>query len=91
MVDEELMQRVVKEKETMKKVFEGLKLSEESKKATEFFDMASNYYKDSLFFFEKKDYVRAFEAITISWSYIDAGVKMGFFSVPRELAEHFTS
>ena len=40
---------------------------------------------------EKKDYIRAFEAIVISWAYIDAGIKVGLFEVPIDLREYFTS
>jgi hypothetical protein len=53
--------------------------------------MASNYFKDSKFFLDKQDYIRAFEAVVISWSYIDAGIKADFFEVPKNLKKYFTS
>ncbi len=89
---EELKERAEKEIKMMRKVFSKIELiNENDKLADEFFNMASNYFKDSNFFFQNKDYIRAFEAIVISWSYVDAGIKAGMFSVSKELKNYFTS
>jgi len=53
--------------------------------------MAVNYYKDGIYFFSKKDFIRAFEAFIISWSYVDAGLKMKFFKVPSAKEKWFTA
>lgn len=90
-MDENLKERTEKEINMMKSVFSGLKIKEKSKLEEDFFSMASNYFKDSEFFLRKNDYIRAFESIVISWSYIDAGIKSGFFSVGDNLKEYFTS
>ncbi len=91
MAEEELAERLKREKEIMDEVFKSIENLSDSETAKEFFSMAENYYKDSSFFFDKKDFLRSFEAIVISWSYIDAGIKAGFFSVPDKLKEYFTS
>ncbi len=91
-MDDEIKKRAEKELEMMKKVFKVIKIEEENDKtALSFFDMARNYFSDSEFFFEKEDYIRAFEAVVISWSYIDAGIKAGFFSVSSDFSSYFTN
>jgi hypothetical protein len=76
----------------MGKVLASLELKNDSKGARDFLAMAKNYYKDSVYFSsEKNDEIRAFEAVVISWAYIDAGIKMGFFSVDDSLKPYFTA
>jgi hypothetical protein len=79
-----------KEKTRLQEVFSMLKIKE-SKKAREFYEFAHNYFKDGLYFFEKQKFLQAFEAFVISWSYIDAGLKLEFFSVPQEQKKWFTA
>lgn len=91
-MDDDLKERTEREISMMEKVFRALSVKDdENKLSSEFFDMSSNYFNDSKFFMEKKDYIRAFEAIVISWAYIDAGIKIGLFEVPVDLREYFTS
>jgi hypothetical protein len=91
-MDEDLADRAKKEIDMMQKVFKLLTVKEkDSKLPLDFFDMASNYFRDSKFFFDKKDYLRSFEAVVISWSYIDAGIKADFFEVSDDLKKYFTS
>lgn len=54
------------------------------------FQMANAYFKDSFHFSKKGDLVSAFEAINISWGYIDSGMRLGLFDVPVELKKWFT-
>ena len=90
-MDDDLKERTEKEINMMEKVFRFLSVKNgENKLSSEFFDMASNYFSDSKFFMEKKDYIRAFEAVVISWAYLDAGIKAGLFEVPANLREYFT-
>jgi hypothetical protein len=90
-MDNNLKNRAVKEISMMEKVFESLVIKDSKDSvSSEFFNMSSNYFNDGKFFMEKKDYLRAFEAVVISWSYIDAGLKAGFFNVPEDLRHYFT-
>lgn len=91
-MDDELKERTEKEIMQMEKVFATIVMAVEGDNtAQSFFNMAANYFNDSRFFFGKKDYIRAFEAVVISWSYVDAGIKAGFFSVAGDLREYFTN
>jgi len=49
--------------------------------AEDFFDMASRYYSDAKFFFDKEDYVNAFAALNYSHGWLDAGARIGLFKV----------
>ncbi len=53
-------------------------------------DFARNYASDSNHFFEKKDFVEAFEAAIIAWAYIDIGFKLDLLDIPKYLHKHFT-
>jgi hypothetical protein len=91
-MDDELRERTEKEIEMMRKVFKAIRVKEDNNPISiSFFDMASNYFSDCVFFFEKQDYIRAFESVVISWSYIDAGIKADFFTVTKDLKQYFTS
>jgi len=80
-----------KEIQRMEKVFEKLEITEKTNKnAAEFRDFAKRYFSDGKYFYEKKKYIEAFEAEIIAWAYVDVGLKLGFFSVPKELKGNFT-
>ncbi len=53
-------------------------------------ELAKIYFQDSKHFMEKGDFIRAFEAVVISWAYVDAGLHMGVFNVPDRLKDLFT-
>ena len=91
MENEELLGRLTAEREKMRAVFRGLSIKRNDGVSREFMEMARNYNTDSDYFFEKRDYIRSFEAVVISWAYVDAGIKAGFFGVGDELKEYFTS
>ncbi|MCS7094001.1 MAG: DUF357 domain-containing protein [Candidatus Aenigmarchaeota archaeon] len=77
-----------KEIEKMEKVFKEIKVVD--KNGLELYNLALSYFTDSKYFSEKKDLIRAFEAIVISWAYIDAGLHLKLFDVPSELKIYFT-
>ncbi|MCL5009746.1 MAG: DUF357 domain-containing protein [Candidatus Parvarchaeota archaeon] len=89
--DESLESRFIAEKSKMEEALAKLERKDARKVSYEFLDMAENYFKDSGYFYERGEVIRAFEAIVISWAYVDAGIKAGFFSVPEELKDYFTS
>ena len=81
-----------KEIQRIEKVFEKLEIVEKAdKNAAEFYDFAKRYFEDGKWFFGKEKFIEAFEAAIIAWAYIDAGLKLGFFSVPKELKGNFTA
>ena len=73
----------------MTAVFEKLKVRDKGQ-AKHFYEFSSNYFKDGIYFFKKKMFIESFEAFIISWAYIDAGLKLGFFAVPKEQKSWFT-
>jgi len=79
-----------KEMLRMTTVFEKLRVVEDAQ-AKEFYDFASNYFKDGIYFFKKKMFIESFEAFIIAWAYIDCGLKMKFFQVPKEQKDWFTA
>ena len=80
-----------KEMKRMSAIMKGLKIINKSKLALHFHDFAQNYFKDGLYFFKEKKYIESFEAFIISWSYVDAGLKLKFFAVPKEQKGWFTA
>lgn len=77
-----------KEIKKMQPVIDSLKL--EDKEAEELFKMTISYFNDAKYFFERGKFLQAFEAAVISWAYIDAGLHLGVFFVPKELSSLFT-
>lgn len=51
------------------------------KEAHAILDMAERYYKDALWFQEKKDFVNAFACLNYSHGWLDCGSKLGIFNV----------
>ncbi|MFH7903765.1 MAG: DUF357 domain-containing protein [Candidatus Aenigmatarchaeota archaeon] len=87
MKEKEDLKEIAKEEiEKMEKVFKNLKIIENS----EVIDLAKRYFEDAKYFFEKEDYIRAFEAIVISWSYVDACLHFKKVEIPKELQKYFT-
>ena len=71
----------------MEKIFAKLKIKDDPK---DFFGFAKNYFDDGKHFFEKEDFLKAFEAFVIAWAYVDAGLKLDFFEIPEDMKENFT-
>jgi len=89
---ENIKKSAEKELARMEKVFSKLEMAEKADKtAAEFYDFAKRYFEDGKWFLSKGKSIEAFEAAVISWAYVDAGLKLGFFSVPKELKGNFTA
>ena len=82
-----LKQNADKEIKRMQQIFNKIKI----KRGKTYFDFAKTYFEDGKYFYEKKKYLEAFEAAIIAWSYIDFGLKLGYFSVPKEQKKWFTA
>ena len=83
----EIKNEAEKEMNRMKEVFADIKVLDKER-AQEFYDFAENYFNDGKHFFEKEQYVQAFEAFIIAWAYFDIGMKLGLFET--ELKKYFT-
>ncbi len=79
-----------KEIDRIEKIFDNLILLNNSKEVLELIELAKTYFQDSKNFYQKKDFLRAFEAVVIAWSYIDAGLHLKVFDLPKELKRYFT-
>ena len=80
-----------KEMKRMEEVMKKVIVISKDQKAKDFRDFANNYYKDGKYFFKEQKYEEAFEAFIIAWAYIDIGLKLNFFSVPRDIQKFFTA
>mgnify|MGYP003886043905 CR=1 FL=1 len=78
-----------REDKKLKEVFKSIKLIEKKGKAKEIFELAKSYYKDYVYFKEKKDYVKAFELQNYVWGLLDALAILKAISVPKKLQKYF--
>jgi len=76
-----------KEMKRMEELFSDIKVLDKEQ-AQEFYDFAKDYFNDGKHFFEKEQYVQAFEAFIIAWAYLDIGLKLGMFET--SLKKNFT-
>jgi len=77
-----------KEIEKIGEIIKEVKLKDNV--ALEVYNLALSYFSDAKHFFEKEDFVRAFEAVVISWAYLDACLHFGFIEVPEKFKKYFT-
>ena len=91
MENDDLRERYMKQKEKMSKVLSELQVLNDSKESNDFLDMANNYFNDAVYFESANNFMLAFEAMVISWAYVDAGIKAGFFTVPEGSKNYFTT
>ena len=86
---EELGGLSVKEIGKMEAVLKELKVIDNS--GLELYNLVLSYFTDAKHFLDKKDFVRAFEAVVISWAYCDAGLHLKAFHVAENLKKLFTT
>ena len=72
----------------MEEVIEAVEIMDD--KGKDVLDLAKTYFNDSKHFLNKGDFIRAFEAVVISWAYIDAGLHLGVFNIPDSMKDLFT-
>ncbi len=85
---EELKELAEKEIKKIDTIMKSLKVIDNS--ALELYNLILAYFIDAKHFLEKKDFIRAFEAAVICWSYCDAGLHLKAFSVDEDLKKYFT-
>ncbi len=79
-----------KEIKRMQEIFSKIEINSVNQ-SKEFYDFAKTYFEDGRYFFKKEKFIEAFEAAVIAWAYLDAGLKLGFFTVPKEARRFFTA
>lgn len=84
----ELRELAEKEIGKMEEVIEAVEIMDD--KGKDVLDLAKTYFNDSKHFLDKEDFIRAFEAVVISWAYIDAGLHLKVFEIPDSMKEMFT-
>jgi hypothetical protein len=86
---DELKTQIVKHTLLMTKAIANIRLILKDKAFKELHEAALAYYKDSKHFFKIKKYVQSFEALMISWAYLDSGLKLGVFELTDEKMKHY--
>ena len=86
-----IKQAAEREMKRMKGIMKSLKITKKSKLAFHFLDFAESYFKDGIYFSKEKKFIESFEAFVIAWAYIDAGLKLKFFQIPKRQKRHFTA
>ncbi len=69
-------------------ILKGLKLID--KKGEDILKLINSYFTDAKYFHDKKQFIQAFEAAVMCWTYVDAGLHLGVFSVPDNIKKLFT-
>lgn len=87
---QEIEKAALKEMSRMNEIMKNVKVINNEKNALEFYAFAKNYHNDGIHFFNEKKFIESFEAFIISWAYIDIGLKLKFFSVPKGQEKYFT-
>ena len=91
-IKKELRNQITKHTLVMTKVFKNLNLLLKEEQFKELYNLARAYFEDSKHFYNKDLLVQSFEALIISWAYIDAGLKLDVFELTnKELNEYFTT
>jgi hypothetical protein len=85
--EEELFFILDRENKKLEKVFSSIKLKDQ--KFSEIFHLAQSYYGDMKHFFDKKEYVKAFELQNYVWGMLDSLAVMKAIQVPKELQKWF--
>ncbi len=93
-MENELIKKIKKNQEMMGEVFKSLKINDldgNINSGNDLLGIAKDYFSDSFYFMNKEDYINAFEAIIISWAYIDAGIRIGIFKIDDKFSDYFTA
>jgi len=72
---------IVAETNKWLKKLENMKISPRTDKGREYKANIEAYIKDSRHFLEKKDYVRAFEAVVWAWAFLEISIDLKIISV----------
>lgn len=82
-----LRKKVKEELERTKFALEELRV-EDSKKAKSLERLVRSYYEDARHFYEKGEFLKAFELFSYTWGLLDAGARLGIFN-PGKARKHY--
>ncbi|MEO2154482.1 MAG: DUF357 domain-containing protein [Nanoarchaeota archaeon] len=86
---EELILITDRELKKLKIVFDRLNFSNLKEKNNDLYNLISSYFYDLLYFYEKKDYVKAFELINYIWGYLDCLANLKIIEPDKEIKKWF--
>lgn len=93
MKTEDLEDAAKREIAKMRHVMESLRVTdgkENDRDAVELEKLAEAYYGDAVHFLHTGKFLEAFEAVVISWTYVDSGLHLGVFMVDEGVKKLFT-
>ena len=59
-------------------------------KGDDILNLINSYFEDAKYFYGKKQFVQAFEAAVMCWTYADAGLHLNVFEISDDLKKLFT-
>lgn len=77
-----------KEIDKVELIIKSLKLVDS--KGKDIINLINSYFEDAKYFYAKKQFIQAFEAAVMCWTYADAGLHLKVFEIPNELRKLFT-
>ncbi|MBI4010431.1 MAG: DUF357 domain-containing protein [Candidatus Aenigmarchaeota archaeon] len=77
-----------KEMDKVELILKKLKLIDS--KGKDILSLINSYFEDAKYFYSKKQFIQAFEAAIMCWTYADAGLHLEVFEIPEELRKLFT-
>ena len=77
-----------KEIDKIELIIKELKLTDS--KGTNILNLINSYFEDAKYFYNKKQFVQAFEAAIMCWTYADAGLHLKVFGINDNLKRLFT-
>ncbi|MDP8012506.1 MAG: DUF357 domain-containing protein [Nanoarchaeota archaeon] len=89
MENKDISRIVADQRKKLEEVFLKIRTISSDKKAEQILRTARDYFDDSKYFLDNEDYTDAFEAVIISWAFVDVGLLLGLFDVPDELKDYF--
>ncbi len=77
-----------KEIDKVELILKELKLVDS--KGKNILNLINSYFEDAKYFYNKKQYIQAFEAAVMCWTYADAGLHLKVFEINDSLKKLFT-
>ena len=77
-----------KEIDKVELILKELKLIDS--KGKDILNLINSYFEDAKYFYSKKQFIQAFEAAVMCWTYADAGLHLKVFEINDSLKKMFT-